>query len=276
MKLITLIENHPGEDKSLKAEHGFSVYIEGKETFLLFDTGQSGDFVDNAQKLNVDLEKVATLVISHGHYDHANGVPRFLKTIQHRPDFIVGEGFFKQKYRTRADQSFKANGIGFEEADIIKVGSKIKTITEDTTIVNDEVVIYKNFPQTTDFETLSGQFYLKADEEFYLDEFSDEICLGLKTSEGLVLLVGCSHVGIINIVQAVSKRTTLPIIGIIGGTHLIAADEKRCDQTIQALKALPLKFLAVSHCTGDQHIEQLKEAFGERFIFNKTGTEIIL
>jgi len=276
MKLITLIENHPGEDKQLKAEHGFSVYIEGKETSLLFDTGQSGDFVDNAQKLNVDLEKVTALIISHGHYDHANGVPRFLTTIKHHPDLIVGEGFFKQKYRTRADRSFKANGISFEQADIIKAGSKIKTITRDTTIFNDEVVIYKNFPQTTDFENLSDQFYLKDDQEFYLDQFSDEICLGLKTAEGLVLLVGCSHVGIINIVEAVSKRTTLPIIGIIGGTHLIAADEKRCQETIQALKALQLKFLAVSHCTGDQHLEQLKETFGEKFLFNRTGTPICL
>ena len=99
----------------------------------------------------------------------------------------------------------------------------------------------------------------------------DELVLGLLTTKGLVLVVGCSHVGIINILEDVSKRVAYPIYAVLGGTHLVEADERRLTETIKTLKTCKLTQIAVSHCTGEEGIGRLSEEFGERFIWNNTG-----
>ena len=106
------------------------------------------------------------------------------------------------------------------------------------------------------------------------DSFTDEMAVALDTEKGLVVIVGCSHPGIMNILKTIEKRSDKKIYGVVGGTHLMEADEERLKKTIADLKKMNINFIAVSHCTGENNLEIIKENFGEKFIFNCTGNVI--
>ena len=134
MKITTLIENTQGEDMHLKYEHGLSMYIEAPDCNILFDTGQSGNIVDNAKKLNIDLSKIDVIVLSHGHYDHCGGIKKLLDTYDIQPKLVVGRNFFENsnKYRklgedekVNSDGEYKYIGIDFNKKYIEDRGVEI-------------------------------------------------------------------------------------------------------------------------------------------------------
>ena len=106
------------------------------------------------------------------------------------------------------------------------------------------------------------------------DSFTDETAVALDTEKGLVVIVGCSHPGIMNILKTIEKRSGKRICGVVGGTHLMEADEERLRKTTLDLKKMNINFIAVSHCTGEDNLDIIKENFGEKFIFNCTGNVI--
>ncbi|MGL6294521.1 MBL fold metallo-hydrolase [Eubacterium aggregans] len=97
MEIITLIENHPGRDKRLAFEHGFFLYIDTGTSKILFDTGQSGDFVENAWYFGVDLSQLTHIILSHGHYDHSGGLMPLLKAVDITAPLYYGKGYFRGK-----------------------------------------------------------------------------------------------------------------------------------------------------------------------------------
>ena len=112
LKITTLIENTPGEHLALKHEHGISFYIEKDGHKILFDTGQSGSFLYNADQLRIQLSDLEFVVLSHGHYDHSGGL-RSLADLTSRFELITGEGFFLEKYAFRGG-SYEYLGNNFD------------------------------------------------------------------------------------------------------------------------------------------------------------------
>ena len=110
VKITTLVENMPDKEKKLASEHGFSVLVEVNGKNLLFDTGQTGVFTENAALLGSDLTKIDAVVLSHGHYDHTGGVPALLERLPKNTPFYVGQEFFLPKYKLLEDGSYKYNG----------------------------------------------------------------------------------------------------------------------------------------------------------------------
>ena len=137
--------------------------------------------------------------------------------------------------------------------------------------ITDNIYVFSNFEKTYNFETLNPNMIIKEDENYVIDSFKDEIVLGIDTEKGLLILLGCSHPGILNIVSTIAKRTDKKIYGILGGTHLIEADEIRINKTIDVLKDLDIKLIGVSHCTGDKAIEMFRNNC-DNFFVNSTGT----
>lgn len=276
LRITTLIENMPDDEGKLIAEHGLSLHIEFDGKRILFDTGQTGDFVQNAEHLGIDLKALDDIMISHGHYDHSGGVMTLLSEMEKQIPFYVGEGFFTPKYKHLSDGTYRYNGNPFAKQELPEQKIDLHMVTEDITRLSDKIILFKNFPAVSGFEHKNEKFVLPEGDTYRVDAFEEEIALGLRTSKGLVLIVGCSHVGICNILQAVKSRVDEPIYAVLGGTHLMEADEERLEKTMEIFRKFGVQWVAVSHCTGEQGIALAKETFGERFILNNTGNMFVI
>lgn len=271
LRITTLIENMPDDAGSLLYEHGLSLYIEFRGRKLLFDTGQSGDFLKNASKLDKSVQDLDGIIISHGHYDHSGGIPSLVEALEKTTPMYVGAEFFDRKYKKLSDGTYRYNGNPFAKEDLPQEKIELKRVLLDVTYLQEDIILFKNFPRSSAFEQLNPKFFVENSDGFERDAFPDEIALGLRTTKGLVLIVGCSHVGICNILQSVSGWIEEPVYAVLGGTHLVEADEERLARTMEAFHANKVELVAVSHCTGEEGIACAKEAFGTQFILNNTG-----
>lgn len=274
LKITTLIENNSDKNNILINEHGLSLYIEINEKKILFDTGESGDFIKNAEKLKINLNDLDYVILSHGHYDHSGGFKKFVENTNTSFKLIIGNGFFNEKYKLIEDEIYKFNGNSFDEKFFEQNNISTNSINQDIFYIAEDVMVFSNFERTNHFEILNKKFYIKKNDEYILDDFSDEIALGIKHEKGLVIILGCSHEGLVNILETITKRTGMSIYGIVGGSHLIEADKLRLNNTINYLKEKNISIFRLSHCTGDKAVERLKDEFRDRFVYNNTGNVI--
>ncbi|AZV58472.1 MBL fold metallo-hydrolase [Clostridium sp. AWRP] len=274
-KIVTLIENKPGVDPKLYSEHGLSLYIEVNGFKILFDTGQSGNFIKNAERLNVDLNNLNYVILSHGHYDHSGGFKKFVDKVKSPYKLIVGKEFFNRKYKFTEEKTYKYIGNSFNEEFVNKNNIPIKYVEEDIFYINKDIMIFSNFNKNNDFELTNPKFQIKQNRNYTLDDFSDEIVLVVKLDKGLMVIVGCSHVGIINILETIIEKTGMPIYGIVGGTHLLEANDLRLNSTIKFIKEKDIRVLEMCHCTGEKAIKEMKLQLKKRFLYNNTGNVII-
>ncbi|AKA68232.1 MBL fold metallo-hydrolase [Clostridium scatologenes] len=282
MRITTLIENTQDENKNLKYEHGLSMFIEMDDCNILFDTGKSGDFIENAENLNVDIKNTDVLILSHAHYDHCGGVKRLLETYNIKPKLIISEHFFKKsnKYhysdgKLKSDFSngvgYKYIGINFDEQYIKNKNLPVNLVKDDLLKINDKAFVFSNFNRYYSFEKINENMKIRIDDKYEIDNFEDEIALCLKTEKGLIVILGCAHPGFLNMINTISERTGEKVIGIIGGTHLIEADNERIEKSIKYLNSLNISILGLSHCTGEKAVKMLNEECKGSFI-NRTGT----
>lgn len=274
MKITTLIENEFGDKKDLYREHGLSIYIEVDGKKVLFDTGQSGNFIDNAKKLNIDLKGLDYVVISHGHYDHSSGLKRLIKEINPDIELFVGKGFFQKKCNLLKSGDYEYKGNRFTEKFLEDNNVQVTYIDEDVANITENLSIFTNFNRDEEFENINEDMYLKEEGKYKKDMFTDEISLGVKTNKGLVVIVGCSHAGIVNILDTIIKRTAMNVYALIGGIHLIEEDDEKINKIIEYFKEKGIEIIGACHCTGTQGETMIRQQIEEAFIYNNTGDVI--
>jgi 7,8-dihydropterin-6-yl-methyl-4-(beta-D-ribofuranosyl)aminobenzene 5'-phosphate synthase len=268
LKITTLIENSADKESGLECEHGLSFFIEKDGIKMLFDTGQTGKFLTNAEKLGVNLSSLDYVAISHGHYDHSGG---FMDLAGDYGGFemIVGDGFFKKKYGLKKEV-YKFNGNSFTEKDLIENTIKYRFVSEAVTPLGSGISILTAFPRLNKTEVLNPRFMLEEGGEYVLDSFDDEILIVIETPKGMVVVMGCCHPGVRNMLDAVKAHFDKPLYAVLGGTHLIEAEGEQLEESIRYLANEKIKFLGVSHCTGEKAMTRLKNSIPDYF-HNMTG-----
>lgn len=267
MRIITLVENTLLDNSNLIKEHGLSMLIETSKGKILFDTGQSDALVKNAAELNIDLNSISHIVLSHAHYDHSNGLKFLLEKISSKPILIVAKEFFYNSnkfYKSVHTKDGIVNedlnyiGVNFSKEFIQSKKIDVHYVENDTLKISETITVHRNFSRTNNFEIINENMKVKLNNHFFADYFTDEIAIAIETKKGLLLLVGCSHCGIINTIETIKNRTNKHIYGVIGGTHLIEADEDRIDKTLEYFKNINMEFIGLSHCTGKRALDILK------------------
>ena len=275
LRITTICENTAGRGGVL-AEWGFSAFIDtGRYRFLL-DTGTSGIAAQNADRLGIDLSSAEAIVLSHGHADHTGGLEAVLSRMHKKEVPVIAHpDVYRAKYgHNKKTGTYHYAGIPFRRERLESFGARFK-LTKEPTWLSEDVVACGEEPMTTDFESLPSSLVLKTDDGYVPDTMADDQSIFIRTDMGLVVILGCAHRGIINILRYGRELTGVSKIHmVIGGTHLSPAARTQVDSTIAALKEIDPDWIGVSHCTGLNVAAEMQQVFGKRFFYNTTGTRI--
>lgn len=273
---ITVVCENSVVRPGVLGEHGLSVFVETPDKVILFDTGQGFALVHNSLRLRTDLKRVDLVVFSHGHYDHTGGLLDFLGV--HGPCRIVAHpDILTERFRfmpVGGEERPVSIGIPWPESYVRSRGARFDWVT-DWSEVAPGVFVTGEVPRKTDFETGDPKFAVKKDNNFVPDPFKDDYSLVLDTPKGLIVILGCAHAGIINILNHVTDRTGKDkIYAVLGGTHLGFSSKEQLNATVEALKSFSIEKLAVSHCTGQKPAARLACEFPNAFDFAPVGYQI--
>jgi len=274
-RITVLVENTAG-GRGLLAEHGLSFWIELGSRKILFDTGQSGILSHNAQILGIDLSTVHAVVLSHGHYDHSGGLKRIMETAPMAPIYLHAQAL-EPKFARHEEQ---ARPIGMEQeiARIVeqRIHHGLDSFTNGSVEILPGVWATGEIPRRSALEDTGGPFYLDPSGT-RPDELWDDQALVLETTDGLVVVLGCAHAGVVNTLDYVATLFPgRPIRTVLGGMHLVRASRARIAHTIEALCRHNVQRIGPAHCTGQGASCALWDALpGKCFVCN-VGTQIVL
>lgn len=272
VRCTILCENSVPSQFGLIGEHGFACHVETPQGCYLFDTGQGQGLLGNARILQKDLRELRGIILSHGHYDHTGGLPDALH--QTGPIDVHGHpALFDQRYRATG-QLQRFIGIPHRREYLEALGARFRLTTRWQEI-GPGVYLSGEIPRQTEYEQGDAKMTaVTADgERLRPDPLLDDLSLVVETPSGLVVLLGCAHAGLINILRHVSRQLPgKPIHTVLGGTHLGFADDSQFELTLAALDDFGIERLAVSHCTGLSRAAQLQARLGERFSFASVGS----
>lgn len=263
LRIKTLLENTQARSDAL-TEHGLSLYIETERHKLLFDMGQSDKFAQNARLLSVDLSAVDIAVLSHGHYDHGGGLAHFME-LNHSAKVYLSRYAFEPHYAGTEryigiDPALAGNPRLVPVADHIQLDDEL------------ELLSCNQLPQA--YPTDSAGLTTQCGESFVPEDFRHEQYLMIHDGTRRVLISGCSHKGILNIMEWLHPDI------LIGGFHFMKLDltgegRKTLTQAAAVLNSYPTAFYTC-HCTGAEQYGLLKELMGDKLHYLASGQELVL
>lgn len=259
IRITALMDDRPSENKALLYEHGLSLLVEKNDIRILFDCGASKAVCSNAYRLGKNISDLDAVVLSHSHYDHASGYRDLIEQGFGSKILYTGKHFFEQKYAFDGIR-YTDLSAGFGTDFLVQHNISHKEC-ENRMEIAPGVHLIGNFPRKHITEQIPERFVkeLLPEHRFVKDDFSDEICMALETEKGILVLVGCSHPGILNMVEWVHEQLKKPIYGVLGGTHLVEADKERVEETVLQLGKMGLKLLGMSHCSGERAEQVIRE-----------------
>lgn len=238
MKVSVLVENN--EWKEYQGEHGLSLLVEIDGKSYLFDTGKSDLFLKNMKKMGVTFNALEAIILSHGHYDHGDG----LKYVEKKVDLICHPNVFVKRYRKKDDTYL---GIDMSREEAAKRFNLIEKITPY--YLDQKLVFLGEIPR----EKKETSYYL---EGHRIDYILDDSALVYIENNMLNIITGCSHAGVVNIINYAKQVTNINKINtLIGGFHL-----KKIDEEVKALRKIfkDINGIYTGHCTSAKVIEYYK------------------
>ena len=273
MRIVNLIENTEGSSGCL-FEHGLSFYIETKKHKMLLDTGASAAFLQNAKSLGIDMGQVDHVILSHGHYDHAGGILDFVK--QNQKAFIWLQNTASGEHYRKDSEVEKYIGIDNRITEL----SQLQFVGESA-MIDEGITLFGNISGRKLWPAGNLDLKLKVGEHFFQDDFKHEQCLVVEEDGKRVLLSGCAHNGILNILERYMELYGEEPDVVISGFHTMKkSGYTKADREIVTKIAMELKkwntTFYTGHCTGEEPFAWMKEYMGEQLTYVHSGDEIAI
>ncbi len=274
MRVTALVEN-TSLRKELGSEHGLSLYIETKRHKILFDSGATDLFAKNAEILGVDLSGADIAFLSHAHYDHGGGLKTFLR-INDRAKIYAGQTAFSGYYANETDKPKRYIGLDPALSDsgrFVFVSDRLKA-DEELELFSGVKCLRLNPTGNADI--------LKADgNDLVRDDFAHEVNLVIRENEKTVMITGCAHCGIVNILEHLQREAGIVPDVVIGGFHLSNPARGGSERTeiVGEIAAFLLgreTRYYTCHCTGMESYNRLKAAMGDKIDYLSGGRTLEL
>lgn len=279
LKIISLIEN-TCENEELKCEHGLSLYIEKGDKKYLLDTGATGDFIDNANTLGIDLKDLDAVFMSHNHYDHIGGLEKLLSLNTKVKVYINSEA--KNKFYAKVGIIKKYIG----EREGLFEDYKDRFIWIDKPLkIHEDFYMMSNEVKDKEFFCKDKRLSKLEDGKLVQDDFRHEMFLVIVEKDEIVIVSSCSHSGVVNITATVKNNFPNKAIKyFIGGFHMkgitgpysINCSEGYIDSVIEKMEEFQVERIYTCHCTGLKAYNYMKKAMGEKMQYFSTGDELII
>jgi len=264
VKVTILCENKaPGF--GLIPEYGLSMVLEKGERRIIFDTGSgsSNSIIVNADLLGIDLGSLEAAILSHGHQDHTGGMENLLQKNSPLPVYAHPDIFNNYLYVQGRGPVYV--GPPWTEEHLQKLGAQFH-FSQEPVKLDEGLVITGQVPRGVEFEEQEPVFLRKTSGGFVQDQIYDDQSLVVESPKGTVVLLGCTHAGLINTLRYVTQLTRKnDIYAVIGGTHLMNASEDRLFRTLKALAEFNIEVMAPCHCTGYGATVAIQRQYGDKF-----------
>ncbi len=268
-----LCENSVTSALGFIGEHGWAVHVEAGDKRILFDTGQGLGLLHNSSLLKICLKDIDAIVISHGHYDHTSGLPDVLQLTGEKEIFLHPECFINRYWLK--DNECREIGIRYKKEYLESLGASFQPITQFTEIF-DNIFLTGEVPKESVFEPPDPFMKIPAvDGSWQQDQLRDDMSMVIRGANGLMVILGCAHAGVINILNHVSRHFPGETIHtVFGGTHLGFAGCDQFDATVAELKSFGIQRIGASHCTGLDNASKLHSIFRDTFFFAGVGCRV--
>lgn len=273
-KIICVVNDVAKKDTNLHSEHGLSFWLQTEHGNVLWDTGQTPEvFSHNLKVLRLSLQNIDMLALSHAHYDHTGGLGAVLSsnttlTLFAHPDI------FQPRYSLRQGE-YRSIGLAYNQSSL---SQQIKlNLSDAPTEIVPNLWTTGEISERPEPVGGSSHLFIRNGADWQPDPYRDDISLVLKTAQGLVVICGCCHAGILNTLFHVERKFGGPIITVLGGLHLLYAEDQYLEHVIQVLnERFPNISLYLNHCTGENAFSKLANAFGSRVKSCPAGTIVNL
>jgi 7,8-dihydropterin-6-yl-methyl-4-(beta-D-ribofuranosyl)aminobenzene 5'-phosphate synthase len=265
VKITVLVTNLGGDPYEGDGEWGYSALVEVDGHKILYDTGLSADLVlRNAKALKIDLSGVEDVVLSHNHYDHVGGLMALRRELSKvNPRAIsrvhVGAGIFEPRWSESGEDR---NGLRLIRAEYLATGGTF-VVHDKPTELFPGVWLTGPVPRANNEKNWTPGLSLDTPQGRREDNVPEDSALIFNTSQGMIILSGCAHAGIVNITEyARGIVGAKPIVAVIGGLHLFSASDQALAWTGAKLKTYGVLSLLAGHCTGIEATFRLRESIG--------------
>ena len=243
----------------LMAEHGLAIWLSTGPHNWLFDCGSGETLQHNAEQLHIPLGACKQVILSHGHQDHTGGLAilwqQGIVPVLAHPDVTL------PRYSRHPDKPVRSIGMpSTVVSQLWQLPEHYRQWSTKAVRLNAWMGTSGVIPRCLPYEDTGGPFFLDA-AGFQVDGLQDDQALWINTVEGLIVLLGCCHSGLINTIARLRQLTGIQrIAGIIGGLHLLHASQERLHHTLTALASIAPDFMYLGHCTGNEIIPRLQQA----------------